>query len=717
MHFRRRSLLLACLLGLLALSIGAANAAIDLNLARHAFAGAERLEPAEREAQAVYRGDELLGYVFETVVISPIPAYSGKPVNLLVGIDPEARITAAKVIHHDEPILLVGIPEQKLQDFADGHIGAHVNQRVRVGGGASADELSVDAISGATVTIIVVNETIMRAAREVAAANGLVEALDKLPPATVRSDVFSEKSWLTLTGDGSIRRMLLDYGQVDEAFASVAPDTASGKPADTPFIELYYTYLNAPSIGRNLLGESEYNWLINELKPGEHAIAVMANGDYSFKGSGYVRGGIFDRIHLVQNGATISFRDLDHARINDLYAAGAPSFTEMDLFIIRAEAGFDPGAPWQAELLVRRATGALTSEFVSFAGDYAIPDAYVDRPKLAEPEAMWVQVWRQKAFQIAVLLAGLATLTLILMFQDVLTRKPKVLRWVRHLFLGYTVVFIGWYALAQLSVVNVLTFAQSVIGGFSWDTFLIDPMMFILWSFVAASLLLWGRGVFCGWLCPFGALQELINEAARKLKIKQLELPFAVHERMWAIKYMVLLVLFGISLHSLGQAERVAEIEPFKTAITLKFQREWGYVLYAGIWLVITIVNRKFYCRYVCPLGAGLAIGGRLRLFDWLKRHRGSCGTPCQICANECEVKAIHPDGHINHNECHYCLDCQVTYFDEHKCPPMIKRRTRREKAAKLSSGRSAFDQFKAASAAASATAVASLETETLTED
>src|SRR5690606_13097490 len=163
-----------------------------------------------------------------------------------------------------------------------------------------------------------------------------------------------------------------------------------------------------------------------------------------------------------------------------------------------------------------------------------------------------------------------------LLFQDWLARRPKLLHKLRTGFLIWTVVFIGWYALAQLSVVNILTFVNALFTDFRWSTFLMDPMMFIVWRFAAVSLLLWGRGVYCGWLGPFGAMQELINEASRKLKIRQLELPWAVHERLWALKYLVLLGLFAISLQSMATAEVYAEVEPFKTAISLKFQREWG---------------------------------------------------------------------------------------------------------------------------------------------
>ena len=204
-------------------------------------------------------------------------------------------------------------------------------------------------------------------------------------------------------------------------------------------------------------------------------------------------------------------------------------------------------------------------------------------------------------------------------------------------------------------------------------------MIFILWAFVAVTLLLWGRGVYCGWLCPFGALQEMTQQLARRLGVRQFEFPEMVHERLWALKYIILLALFGVSLQSLVQAERLAEIEPFKTAITLRFQREWGYIFFAGGLILISAFNRKFYCKYLCPLGAALAIGGEFRIFDWLRRHR-ECGRPCQVCAAECQVQAIRKNGEINANECHYCLDCQVTYWNDQKCPPEVERRRRRER-------------------------------------
>jgi NosR/NirI family transcriptional regulator, nitrous oxide reductase regulator len=655
------------------------------------FPQADRLGDFEGEPRSapVYRGDQLLGYVFETDDVAPIPAYSGKPVNHLVGLDLAGTITGAFVLEHHEPILLAGIPESALHRFAEQYAGKRVGDRVKIGAGKREGYVNVDAITGATVTVMVMNEAIMRSAHRIAVARAIIEPAGaaEAAPATVR-DEYHPADWTTLTGNGSVRRLLLTRGEVDDAFIGTEAEGVSTAPPEAreePFIDLYYAYLNAPTIGINLLGERQYSWMLADIAPGDHLIGVMASGMFSFRGSGFVRGGIFDRIQVVQDDEATPFRDSDYYRLTDVYAEGMPRFSEMAVFVVRAERGFDPGRPWMLELLVPRATGPLTSIFTGFAGEYAIPEEYIERPApvaVAEPaelEAVWVMVWRERTFQITVLLSSLGFLTLLLLTQDWLVRRPRLLAYVRNAFLLYTLFFIGWYTLAQLSVVNVLTFTNSLIRDFRWETFLIDPMLFILWTFVAVSLLLWGRGVYCGWLCPFGALQELTNKVARALKVRQVELPAVVHERLWALKYVILLALFGLSLHSIALAERYAEVEPFKTAIVLHFQREWAYVFYALVLVALSAVNQKFFCKYLCPLGAALAFGGRLRMFGWLRRRK-ECGKPCQVCANECGVQAITRTGEINVNECHYCLDCQVTYYDEHKCPPLVERRKRRER-------------------------------------
>ncbi|WP_191634999.1 transcriptional regulator NosR [Pseudomonas fluorescens] len=638
---------------------------------------------------------KVIGYVFQSLDVVDIPAYSGKPINTQVILDTTGMIQDAYVLEHHEPILLIGIPEAKLHGFSAKYKGVKVSQRVVVGHSSDPNAVTVDAIAGATVTAMVVNEVIMRAAHEVAVSLKLIEDTAGVTrkPATVRKDFFEPATWEQLTGNGAIRRLNLTRGQVDAAFKGTEAEgvgNAAADQVDETFIELYTADLNPPTIGRALLGDNQYRLLMQDLKPGEQAIAVLGRGLFSYKGSGYVRGGIFDRVQLRQFGNVISFRDMDHQRLSDVFAKGMPEFTEMSIFIVREPAKFDPGSPWSLELLVRRQTGPVSGTFSSFELAYQLPEHYLERPlpsaeELAALEEasrpMWLNIWYQKSFQIGVLGAALLLLTAILFLQDKFTRRPHFLHWLRRGYLVFTVVFLGWYALGQLSVVNVLTFTHALFDHFRWELFLTDPLIFMLWVFAAASILLWGRGVFCGWLCPFGALQELINEAARKLKIPQYELPFAVHERLWAIKYIILLLLFGISLESMSTAELFAEVEPFKTAITLRFDRQWWFVLYAVALLVINLFTRKVYCRYVCPLGAALAIPSKFRLFDWLKRRK-DCGTPCQLCAKECEIQAIHPDGQINANECHYCLDCQMTYQNDNKCPPLINKRRKRDKAA-----------------------------------
>jgi NosR/NirI family nitrous oxide reductase transcriptional regulator len=122
------------------------------------------------------------------------------------------------------------------------------------------------------------------------------------------------------------------------------------------------------------------------------------------------------------------------------------------------------------------------------------------------------------------------------------------------------------------------------------------------------------------------------------------------------------------------------EIEPFKTAITSKFTRAWPYVLYAGALLAIGLFAERAYCRFLCPLGGVLAALDRLHLFDLLKR-RPECGSPCHLCERSCPVRAIEPSGKINMAECFQCLDCQVEYYDDKRCPPLVAAARRRDDA------------------------------------
>ncbi|MBI5130569.1 MAG: regulatory protein NosR [Rhodopseudomonas palustris] len=725
---RRLLLSFACLVVGLALlgDIGHARAAghLDSYLSRAVPAelvpGADRLGPLQGDPgiAPAYQGDRLLGFVYLNSDFANSTGYSGKPIHMLVGISAQGVVTGLKLVDHKEPIVLVGIPEAKILAAVNKLIGTDI---VPVAHGRIAPP-QVDIVSGATVTVLVIGDSIVRSATKLIKTGriggGHSEVAGAMPPVVKTIDLCKSdvRDWQSLLGDGAVRRLLLTNADVDRAFeksgnAEAAARPESGAPDDT-FIDLYAADVAVPTIGRSLLGDDGYARLSARLKPGQQALVIAGRGTYSFKGSGYVRGGIFDRIELIQDGNSIRFRDRDHSRLGDLAADGAPEFPEIGLFVLPADFSFDPTEPWSLQLLVQRTTGAREKAFLTFGLGYTLPDGLIKReqravtvsdaappaaatpaaleaagsaPGLPQDEPLWMRIWRGDLVRIAILVVALGTLTLIFFFQNQLVRRPAVYVWVRRAYLAFILVWLGWYANAQLSVVNVLTFANSLISGFSWEYFLSAPLIFLLWASGAAALLFWGRGPFCGWLCPFGALQELLNNAAQALKIPQFRVPWGLHERLWPIKYIVFLGLFGLSLYSTAAAEHVAEIEPFKTSIILKFAREWPFVLYALTLLAAGLFVERFFCRYLCPLGAALAIPGRIRMFEWLRRWP-ECGSPCQRCAKECPVQAIHPEGHINVNECIYCMHCQELYFDDQRCPHMIQLRLKREKRDALSS-------------------------------
>jgi len=710
---------------LLALTLLAGTARAESRLAEFlaAISPSELIEGADRfgapegtpPTASIFKGDQPVGLAYLNSDVVDATGYSGKPIHIVVALDADGKIAGAKLVEHHEPIVLVGIPESRIKPVIDHFRGTDI----RAISSGAAQATSPDIVSGATVTVLVMGDSILRSALKVVQARGIAGAAAAAAPTeevTVDAGKSEIADWQTLLGDGSVRRLHLSIADINEAYQRAGDAKAVKRPEKGPpdgtFVDLYVTLATIPTIGRSLLGEAAYAEMTKSLKPGQQAILVMGDGRYSFKGSGYVRGGIFDRIELVQGLESVRFHDKAHTRIGDLAADGAPRFKEIGLFALPPDVKFDPAQPWQVKLLVQRAIGALEKSFLTFDLTYLPPEKYLKRTAIpaaateaaaeagapapavtgqeaatgqeAPPPAigeapLWQRIWHQRWVDIIVLAAAIGLLTLIFFFQDWLVRRPKLFARVRLGFLAFTLVWLGWMVHAQPSVVNVLTFFNSLITNFKWDYFLMDPMLFIMWCSIAAALLFWGRGPFCGWLCPFGALQELANKAAKRLKVPQITVPWAVHERLWPIKYMIFLGLFGVSVYSLALGEQLSEVEPFKTAIVLRFIRDWPFVVFALLLLGAGLFIERFFCRYLCPLGAALAIPGRLRMFDWLKRYR-ECGNPCQRCANECPVQAIRPEGQINVNECIYCMHCQLLYWDDHKCPVMIQRRLKREK-------------------------------------
>ena len=562
---------------------------------------------------------KLTGYVFLSTDVVDIPAYSGKPIVTLIGMDAAGIITGVRVLKHSEPILLAGIPESTLLKFIAQYTGKRGDAKLEIGSGG------LDAISGATVTVIAENQVISRSAYEVGRQVGIFKG-EVRPPARYTA-LADHLSWQQLLDEGSVVRMQIAPSQV-------------GLDGDGPYLDLYFGHLNVPSVGISLLGEPVYRRLMADLKPDEQAIFIIGSGQTSFKGSGFVRGGIYDRIQVRQDPQTFTFRDTDYLNLYGIAAAGAPAYTESAVFIVRS-ADFNPAWPWQLAYLSNKVdarSGVKT--FVHFDQAYWLPSRYLigGRPVVAQEEAAWLTIWKGRRIEIVLFLLVVAFAATMYGQRDRLVRMSsrKHKPWIkgpRHVLWLTSVLFLGFYLKAQPSITQVLTWFHSILHEWKWELFLSDPFIFLFWWFIIGSVLIWGRGVFCGWLCPFGSLQQLalgLGKAVGLARFQKL-LPKPLHDKLRWIKYGVFVVLLGVSFYSMETAEHLAEIEPFKTTFLVGvWNRTWPFWLFIGAILGWSFLSERPYCKYICPLGAGLAIPGKFRLFG-LKR-KAEC-TTCHACA------------------------------------------------------------------------------------
>ncbi len=644
----------------------------------------------------VIRDDAPIGYLFSTYDLVDGRGYAGEPFDIIVGLDAEGRIAGSVLLEQYEPMLGPGtIPVAAMQGYLSRLEGLDINSPMRRRGRGV-----IDGVSGATISSTLMHGAIVLSARKVARAKGLLK--DDVGAAgglSIDLELFQDADWQTLLDNGAVQLLVWDGEDRD---AGTGPASEVAVALATP-----------AGIGRNLFGRRWHNHHLSNLEFGEHLVMVAGRGRYSWRGSNYKATGVFDRVRIIQDDRVILLRADMALPPTALRVAGGPKFNELALLRLSRDVGFDPVQPWRFELLVDApmpasagAANAAQSERPSVHASYRLPAGYIVGDDTALEEAGlkeanfvgfglfresalsdWQKVWAAQDYEILILITLLSVLTAVLLFQNQLSRHRQLHAIVRIAFLLFVLVWLGWIAGAQLAMVNVFAYVLALFKGAGWSALLFEPLMVIIIGYTLVTLILLGRGVFCGWLCPFGALQELLARLARWTGVPQYTPSFAANERMWMVKYAIVAGLFAAAAFSIELATALAEIEPFKTAITLKFVRAWPYVVYAGLLVFVGLFFERFYCRYICPLGAALSVFGRLHVFDWLRR-RPQCGTACHICELSCPVQAIAPNGRINLNECFQCLDCQVDYLDTSRCPPLVADRKRGERSR---SGQAAF--------------------------
>ena len=536
-------------------------------------------------------------------------------------------------------ILTLGLTDADIANFVGGFAGIDLRAQdaaaFRVGDGLP------DVIARATVSTGVIRDTILRTGRTLALGRGLIAAGGALDRVS-----FEPRDWAGLVEERALAHRRVS---MTEAHDALSAGRNPPEPGDGAFLDLWVGLIDPPTIGRNLLGQQTFTSAVGRMGLQGCGSVHSLLGLQSHRGTAWRRSGVFDRIIVEQDGTVLTLTEEDYLRIDHLAIDGAPDFKERSVFRLRGES-FDPAKPFSVTVLATRPTDADPVE-LAISVPYDLPAAYRVADAASAYTPLWQSAWTDKRATVIGVFAMLGVLALILLLQESFVARPRLYRWGRVGFLMVTLFWLGWGVNGQLSVVQVVAFLHALLSGFRWETFLIEPVIFVLWGFVALGLLFWGRGVYCGWLCPFGALQELTNKAARALKVPQIVVPPALHERLWVIKYSLFVAIVGLSFYAMEPALILAEAEPFKTAISMRMVRAWPFVALVIALLVAGLFIERFYCRYLCPLGAGLAIPAKLKIFDWLHR-RPQCGRECRLCEQMCTVGAIDPLGRINPNEC-----------------------------------------------------------------
>ncbi len=652
----------------------------------------------------MYKKKKIIGYLFITKDITASKGYASKTFDMLVGLKLNGRIAGAKILSHKEPIIGMYTPDGKLilPKFTSQYKDLDIRIPTKVNLLKTEESGSIDGISSATVSAVLFNGAILRASRIVALSKGI--RLNDNPVVDIIN--FNSQSFNSLLRDGSVKRLTIllsdlrekgiskplltnrsgvaDIYRYKSLFKGNTPVASKQKEVKKGYkdtsrnlvLDLYIAPVATPTIGRNLLGDKWYDIFVAGRDPNEMTIVIATLGRYPLDGQSEISSGNFKRLTIIQKQKKIPLMKKNFRNLGFLHGKDKPYFAEVGLYRIPSETGINSVEPWKLEILLE---SKLEEENKKFYVDYKLDDKYIIKPdgliKIANNKVpIWHDAWNNQKKSISFLIVTLLVLTFFLFKIDLISRSNLIRKCFRNTFLIWILIWLGWTAGGQVTILSFITILTLPINKGSLNIILADPLLCILLIYIAISFFIWGRGLYCGWLCPFGSLQELISNIGKIFKIPKIKISKNIEKNSLKFKYIVLFLLIAVGFIDSDMLDFSLEIEPFKTVISMKFLREWYFVSYAICLLIMGVFIERFFCRFICPLGAFMAIGGRLRIGNKLKRKE-QCGSPCKLCAKECPINAINEKGQINMDECFYCLDCQSLYYNEHKCPPLVIQR------------------------------------------
>jgi NAD-dependent dihydropyrimidine dehydrogenase PreA subunit len=262
----------------------------------------------------------------------------------------------------------------------------------------------------------------------------------------------------------------------------------------------------------------------------------------------------------------------------------------------------------------------------------------------AVQEERWQDILRPQALDLA-LTTGFLVFALVSFFRRSVTLKYAAL--------VMSVAYLGVTKSTLISVTDIFRLVHLDFPQFKYSL-----AWYLIAGFTVVSTLLWGR-LYCGRICAFGALTQLLDAVVPK-RIRW-EPPARMERYAGYVKYGLLIAVVGY--YALTDHFAIYRyVEPF-----WMYTRQGSVILWSMLaaLLLATLVVRNLYCRFLCPVGAALGIVSQVTTLFRIKRW-SECKT-CRICERTCEWGAIRgPE--IVRSECVRCDDCERLYDDQQKC-------------------------------------------------